>query len=387
LALEVFISYAREDREQALLYYDRFMAEGVKPWIDVKHLLPGQSWEAEIDRALADANVVVLLLSRSSVNKRGFVQREANEAISRLRYKQPTDIYVVPLLLDQCEVPSYISGRLQYVDLNAAGAWDQVRASLRIASEQQSIQLAQGVPAGPFQVFSERIEETWVGLPGHDVEIEFPRFELATRPALVKELNAFFLGLAYKTLIASRQKPWEQDPELFKDRHPGIASNGRWDGFEVVHATEGFLSVARNVGTNGAGAAHPNTQFKTYNFVFIADKLHELSLHDFFTHPGVAADRISRLCIQNLCREWWERTGEKPNEDQAMRFEDGAGPDLQNFSAFTVGDDHFTFLFPPYQVAAYALGSWSSEISFYDLLDLLRPDGPHLQAAARPRVR
>lgn len=90
MKLKVFISYAREDREKALHYYDLFAKEGVSPWIDVKHLLPGQNWEAEIDRALNDANVVVLLLSKHSVTKRGFVQREANDAIERLRYKQPT---------------------------------------------------------------------------------------------------------------------------------------------------------------------------------------------------------------------------------------------------------------------------------------------------------
>lgn len=100
MALKVFVSYAKEDRDRALQYYELLAQEGAEPWMDVKKLLPGQNWEAEIERAFSEANVVVLLLSKRSVDKRGFVQREANDAIERLRYKQPTDIYVIPLLLE-----------------------------------------------------------------------------------------------------------------------------------------------------------------------------------------------------------------------------------------------------------------------------------------------
>lgn len=114
MALKVFVSYAKEDRGRALQYYELLAQEGAEPWMDVKKLLPGQNWEAEIERAFSEANVVVLLLSKRSVDKRGFVQREANDAIERLRYKQPTDIYVIPLLLEPCDIPGHISGRLQY---------------------------------------------------------------------------------------------------------------------------------------------------------------------------------------------------------------------------------------------------------------------------------
>jgi hypothetical protein len=159
MTLKAFISYAREDQERALHYYGLLEKEGVSPWIDVKHLLPGQNWEAEISRAFGEANIVILLLSPRSISKRGFVQREANDAIERLRYKQPTDIYVIPLLLEACEVPTQIAGRLQYVDLTTDGAWDQVRAALHVASEQQSLQLEQGASHGPFTVFTERLQE------------------------------------------------------------------------------------------------------------------------------------------------------------------------------------------------------------------------------------
>ncbi len=376
MPLTVFISYAKEDQEQALHYYSLFQAEGVSPWLDKKNLLPGQNWEAEISRALSDANLVVLLLSPRSVSKRGFVQREANEAIDRLRYKQPTDIYVIPLLLEPCEVPSQIAGRLQYVDLNSEGAWDQVKASLRIASEQQSIQFEHGIAHGPFRIFSERLMEKWDGRPGYEVEIDYPRFESVLKPEVAKELNHLFSGRAYRALINERQKPWDQLPEYFEDPQSSRSHNGRWEGFGVVHATEQLLSLTYEVGWYGAGAAHPNMFFETYNFAH-TERLCVLGLREFFSDPSIALNRISDLCIRSLSREYWERTGERPDDHQIQWFKKGAGEDEDNFSAFTVGPDHFTFLFPPYQVSSYAMGRWAAKVSFFDLLDVLKPDGPH----------
>jgi len=376
VGLKVFISYAREDREKALHYYDLFAREGVFPWIDIKNLLPGQNWDTEISRALSEANLVVLLLSPRSVNKRGFVQREANEAIDRLRYKQPTDIYVIPLLLEPCEVPTQIAGRLQYVDLSTDGAWEQVRAALRVASEQQSIQLEHGVVFGPFSVFTDRIQETWEALPGHEIEIEYPRFESTRKQSIARELSAIFRGRAFRTLVEERQKPWDQSPDLFQGPFSATAANGRWEGYGLVHATDRLLSLTYEGGYYGAGAAHPNMFFETFTFAY-PERLCLLNLQDFFVDCDAAAQRISAICIHGLSREYWERTGEKPGEEQLSWFKAGAGGKLENFAAFTVADDRFTFLFPPYQVGAYALGRWAADVPIYDLLDLLKPEGPH----------
>lgn len=380
MSLKIFLSYAKEDGDRALKYYDLLIQEGMAPWIDVKHILPGQNWEAEIDKAFIDANVVILLLSKQSVDKRGFVQREANDAIDRLRYKQPTDIYVVPLLLEPCEVPSHIAGRLQYVDLSTPGAWDQVKASLKLAAEQQSIELAQGQNAGPFKVFSEHLEDYWEGAPGHEIKIEYPRFESTSRHAEAKELSLFFGGRATHALIKSRQKPWDQQPDLFPTVGAYTALNGRWDGFGVVHATDQLLSMTYEVSWYGAGAAHPNSHFETYNFS-MPERLQLLSLDDFFNNQDAAIQRISELCIAELGREYWRRFSEKPDEHQINWFNEGAGAKADNFTTFTVGADHFTFLFAPYEVSSYAAGRWSVDISFYDLLEFLKPDGPHLLAA------
>lgn len=380
MPITAFISYAKEDREQALVCYEKLAREGVSPWMDVKELLPGQNWEAEIERALSNANLIVLLLSPRSVSKRGFVQREANEAIARLKYKLPTDIYVIPLLIEPCEVPDFIGSKLQYVDLSTPNAWNLVQMSLRVASEQQSVQLTHGTVHGRFTVFEKFYREDWSGLPGHDIDVVYPRFESSGTSSIAAELSSYFEGRASKVLFNSRQKPWEQSPDLYEGRNAESASNGRWDTFGIAHASAKILSVSYLVGWYGAGAAHPNSHFETYCFALLG-KAYPLTLEDFFTQAEGAIAEISRLCIAALARESWSRTGQKPDESQLKWFAEGAGANIENFRAFTVHADRFTFLFAPYQVAAYAFGSFSIDVPFYDVLDYLQPDGPYLWAA------
>lgn len=379
VSMKVFISYAKEDFEQAVKCYVRLSEDGFTPWMDAKNLLPGQNWEVEIERALSDANLVILLLSKSSVSKRGFVQREANDAVAKLRHKQPADIYVIPLLVEPCDVPSYIADRLQHIDLSAPDAWDRVRSSIRLAAKQQSIDLAEGVAIGPLRVFTEKIEDRWLAGPGHDIAIKFPRFEWSARPDVAKELSNLFVGRAYETLIKSRQKPWDQFPEYFPEGNAASATNGRWDDFCVVHATEKFVSLEYEVWWYGAGAVHPNMHIETFNFS-CDERVHILSLEDFFRSDVDVLAHISRLCIDQLCREFWIREGERPDDDQMKWFGQGAGVSAANFGAFTVAADHFTFHFAPYQAGPFAAGRWRIDVPFYDLLDYLRPDGPHMLA-------
>ncbi len=376
MTLKIFISYAKEDRAFALDYFSKFSAEGASPWMDDQKLLPGQRWEFEIDRALKDANVVVLLLSPRSVNKRGFVQREAQDAIEQLRYKKEGDIYILPLVLESCEVPSFISGKLQYIEMTSPEAWGRVQQALTLAAEQQQIELQRGSVAGLLRVFPERISDERAGLPGYEVTIEYPRFASAQAPAVAQELSMFFAGRAARALIGWRGKPWEQDPDLFPNAKEFPPVNTLWEGFGIAHATEKLLSLTCNSAHFFAGAAHGNSGFETFTFSLV-DGVKQLNIQDFFVNPDGALGVISKVCIEKLCREFWERINEKPDQAQIDWFNSGAGPSWGNFDAFNVNADGFTFLFPPYQVSAYALGVWSADVSFYDLLDCLRQSGPH----------
>ena len=374
----IFLSYAKEDRDRVTPCYKKIKAAGYQAWMDVEDILPGQNWEAEIERAFSDAHIIILFLSAQSVSKRGFVQREANDAIERLRYKQPTDIYVIPVLLETCEVPSQIARRLQYVDLNSEGAWEQILSSLALGAKQQKIEVAEGVVTGPFKVFTLEHRERWDGQPGHTIEVSYPRFSSEQFNVVAKELTDYFCGRKAKVVIESRQKPWTQSPDLFGERGE-TALDGRWDDFGINFANDAIISLTYNVGWYGAGAAHPNSHFETFNFWF-SDRLVQFCLEDLFSDHRNAIRRVSDICIRELTKQYWDRTGEVPSEKDIEEFQKGASPEWANFSAFAITGTGLVFHFCPYQVGPYALGSWSVEISFFDLLDVLVVDGIHTKA-------
>lgn len=106
---KVFISYAREDFEFAKDFYEHLEINNFKPWMDKKKLLVGQKWEVQIMNELRLSDFIIILLSKTSVAKRGFVQREFKYALKYAEEKLNTDIYILPIKIDDCEVPEELS--------------------------------------------------------------------------------------------------------------------------------------------------------------------------------------------------------------------------------------------------------------------------------------
>jgi TIR domain-containing protein len=66
----VFISYAREDSDEALRLYNDLKAHtDLRPWLDKKDLLPGQKWQLEIRNAIHNSRYFIVLFSSVSVQK------------------------------------------------------------------------------------------------------------------------------------------------------------------------------------------------------------------------------------------------------------------------------------------------------------------------------
>ena len=100
-----FLSYGREDLTTAKRLYKDLRLAGVDVWFDAEELLPGQSWRPAISDAIRCSDFVVVLLSRSAVGRRGFVHSEIREAL-KIRAELPGDRpFLIPLRVDDCEVP------------------------------------------------------------------------------------------------------------------------------------------------------------------------------------------------------------------------------------------------------------------------------------------
>lgn len=111
----IFLGHANEDKPRVLELYHRLKAEGLAPWLDVEDLIPGQNWRNEIPRAIKSAKIFLACLSQHSIAKQGYVQREFRTALSAYAELPPDTIYLIPVRLDECEVPDL---RLPELELN-----------------------------------------------------------------------------------------------------------------------------------------------------------------------------------------------------------------------------------------------------------------------------
>jgi len=113
--LLIFLSHASQDKRQVRTLYKRLQEDGFDPWLDEERLLPGQDWDLEIEKALRLSDAILLCFSSLSVAKEGYIQREYKRAMRYLEEKPEGTIYVIPVRLDDCELPHFIR-EIQWVD-------------------------------------------------------------------------------------------------------------------------------------------------------------------------------------------------------------------------------------------------------------------------------
>jgi hypothetical protein len=101
----IFVSYAREDQVPAGALVSFLRAAGFDAWFDKDSLHAGQDWRTVIEQEIARARLLIICLSRSSVGKTGFVQKEMRLALEQAELRPPSQVYIIPVSLDGCPVP------------------------------------------------------------------------------------------------------------------------------------------------------------------------------------------------------------------------------------------------------------------------------------------
>ena len=133
-SVQIFLSYAKEDYKVVASVYDRLRALGLKPWMDERDLLPGERWRDVIRTEVQRSDFVTVFLSANSVSKRGFFQSEMRMALNTWQEKLQDDIYLIPALLEPCEVPDNLRD-LHPVDLRDDEGWALLLRSFQAGIE------------------------------------------------------------------------------------------------------------------------------------------------------------------------------------------------------------------------------------------------------------
>lgn len=126
----IFLSYAKENRDGVLEVYSKLKGRGYNPWIDVKDILPGEKWEVAIKNASKAATTVLLFLSKTSVEKRGYIQKEVKNFLSQAEEFLDEDIYLIPVKLEQCDPPDTLEA-YQSIELFSPDAWPRLERAIQ----------------------------------------------------------------------------------------------------------------------------------------------------------------------------------------------------------------------------------------------------------------
>ncbi len=141
--LRVFLCHASQDKPVVRGLYKKLAAEPwIDPWLDEEKLLPGQDWNLEIEKAVEASDAVIVCISKTSVAKEGYVQKELRKVLDIALEKLEGEIFVLPVRLDDCSFPRKLRDR-QFLDYfpvsNQAAAYDSLKAALKTRKDSLGI--------------------------------------------------------------------------------------------------------------------------------------------------------------------------------------------------------------------------------------------------------
>ena len=188
------------------------------------------AWEREVKKAVRESDVVIVCLTRSSITKEGFVQKEIREALDVADEKPEDTIFVIPLKLEECRVPDRLR-RWQWVNLFAPDGYDKLTRALHVRATALGI-----------EPLKKETQPTVT--PRRDVNVpanmQLSAEEVVILVAAERNRGEIIKGSSEQTgdylLIGALSFP----PDM-NDPNPSPEAVGRWlEGFRLAR-TQGFV--------------------------------------------------------------------------------------------------------------------------------------------------
>ena len=133
--LKVFLCHASVDKPKVRELYRYLRRRGVNPWFDEEHLVGGQDWQVEIPKALATSDAIIICLTKNSVDKEGYIQKEIKFALDKALEMPEGRIFLIPVKFEECEVPFSLT-RYQWVDLTIEAGYSKMMKALKFRASQ-----------------------------------------------------------------------------------------------------------------------------------------------------------------------------------------------------------------------------------------------------------
>lgn len=257
-----FISYVREDSDDADWLQWTLESAGIRVWRDTADLWPGEDWRAKIRQAItADALIFIACFSRNSLARNvSYQNEELVLAIEQLRLRRPDQPWLIPVRFDDCAIPDLdigagrSLGSIQRADLYGDRREEQAARLVKIVARKLHPHLADTAEPGlpPFvtilsgkQKAALPEEPGWDSLPS--AQSSPPR--LAIRPAPDRLANQ--LQIPPGALVISRHQrrwidgtPWSMQTSYYPMELVDRGATELLQAAEVSGGTASYLEHA-----------------------------------------------------------------------------------------------------------------------------------------------
>lgn len=131
LSPKTFICHASEDAGVATDVANALLRRRFPVWLDRLCILPGQDWEQTITEGVDSSHAIVVLISKNSVDKTGFLQNEIRLALAQATRRPEGAVFILPVLVDGTPPPSSFK-RWQWVRMEDDGWLEDIESSLLV---------------------------------------------------------------------------------------------------------------------------------------------------------------------------------------------------------------------------------------------------------------
>lgn len=132
--LRVFLCHSSGDKPPVRDLYRKLSSDGFDPWLDEEKLLPGQNWDREIRLAVCKSDIVLACLSKESITKTGYIQKELKFALDVADEQPEGRIFIIPAKLEECGIPERLKG-LHVVNLFDPNGYSRLVQALQHRAE------------------------------------------------------------------------------------------------------------------------------------------------------------------------------------------------------------------------------------------------------------
>lgn len=103
---KVFISYSRSDSAIVHQLHTVLQKWRHHAWLDIHDIKPGDNWQEQTVTALAQADIVIAVITPHSISGSGFVRQEFQQALSLAQQKK---CILIPLIFGRLQLPKEFS--------------------------------------------------------------------------------------------------------------------------------------------------------------------------------------------------------------------------------------------------------------------------------------